>query len=54
MEALPALAVKPDGRLRIGVPVAAFAGLVSLDPGRVKHIDVPGDAGVQRAEPRLS
>jgi len=46
-EALATGAIEPHGRLRVGVPSAAFAGLVCLDPGSVENVHVWGDSGVQ-------
>jgi hypothetical protein len=40
-------AVEPDGRLREGMPLPAFAGLKCLDSGSLEHLDGSPDAGVE-------
>lgn len=50
-EALAARTVEPDRRLGVGMPLAAFAGLVRLDPSCVKGIDIASYARIERAQP---
>jgi hypothetical protein len=46
--------METHGRLRVGVPIAAFAGLKRLDPGGVEHVHIRRDTRIKLGEPSLT